>query len=603
MNATPDLANMSDVLGRVSRAAETQWRGQRLAAEDLRLLPKGPWLAGWRFNVSIGAHVKAVDLVFDAAFPWSAPRLYMQRPPTLGTLPHLEADGFICAFPSRTPIDPANPVGIVRAYLKRLLELVEDWSNPAFVESEISDEYLSYLGRKTSLRPIRSLLAPSEYAGPIGYIWRGRTAIILSDSTRHLTEWLNRGHGRQTRPWVFEQAVVLRPNSLPNPLELPGNAKQLLDMAEPGEERAAFIEQLIWGPGALLVTVALPTTPHATMIAYEIPCAEKETVRGRKHVTAGFRASKMSHEVLILRRAGASLKVSPMEVERLDAAWVHGRDQLSEVRTLQGKTVTVLGCGSLGSGVATLLAKAGVGGLNLIDPEVLASENTTRHDLGISDVGRWKADALAERLRSEFPHLPNVREYHFRWQTIAETKPEILRDSDIIVVAIGSWMDEGAFEAWRLAQDRPPPAIYGWLEPHAVAAHAVSVSEGGPCFGCGLSKFGESQLRVAEWPGSTTTRTHPACGGAFQLYGASQLARGHGLIVDLCLEQLTGDPTHVHRIWSGPARLLSAVGGNWSEEWKSSLVSRARLAGSLSALGLAAITVEFAAEKHDCLGM
>ncbi len=506
--------------------------------------------------------------MFDAVFPWSAPRLYMLRPPTLGTLPHLEADGFICAFPSRTPVDPANPVGIANAYLKRLLELAADWSNPEFVEREISDEYLSYLGRKSAPRPIRSLLAPSEYDGPMAYLWRGRTGLVLSDNAEHLAEWLNRRHGRPTRPWAFEQAVVLKPDALPNPQELPGNARQLLDMAAQGEERSALIEPLVCGLGALLVTVALPTRPYATMIAYEIPRARKETERGRRHVTAGFRAKKMSREVLIQRRASASLKISPMEVERLDAAWVHGRDQLPEVRALQGKSVTVLGCGSLGSGVATLLAKAGVGGLNLIDHEVLASENTSRHDLGMSDVGRWKASVLAERLRNEFPHLPNVRGYNVRWQTIAETKPKVLCDSDIILVAIGSWMDEGAFEAWRLAQDRPPMAIYGWLEPHAVAAHAVSITAGGPCFGCGLSAFGESLLRVAEWPGSTTTRTHPACGGAFQPYGASQLARGHGLIADLCLEQLLGESTHVHRIWSGPARVLGAFGGNWSEEWK-----------------------------------
>jgi len=568
MNATLDVEGMSNVLGSVGRAAETRWRGQRLAADDLRRLPKGPWVAGWCFRVPVEREVKEVDLVFDAVFPWSAPRLYMRRPPALGTLPHLEADGFICAFPSRTPVDPANPVGIAHAYLKRLLELAADWSNPEFVEREISREYLSYLGRKSAPRPIRSLLAPSEFVGPMAFLWRGRTGIVLSDNSEHLTEWLDRRYGHQTRPWVFEQAVVLRPDVLPKAQELPGNARQLLDMAAPGAERDSLIEPLMSGPGALLVTVALPTRPHATMIAYEIPGARKETERGRKHLTAGFRAQTMSREVLIQRRASASLKISPMEVERLDAAWVHGRDQRPEACALQRKIVTVLGCGSLGSGVATLLAKAGVGGLNLIDPEVLASENTSRHDLGMSDVGRWKVDALAERLRNEFPHLPNLRGYHFRWQTIAETKPEVLRSSDIILVAIGSWMDEGAFEGWRLAQDRPPTAIYGWLEPHAVAAHAVSIAEGGPCFGCGLSAFGESLLRVAEWPESTTTRTHPACGGAFQPYGASQLARGHGLVADLCLEQLIGDPTHVHRIWSGPTRILGAVGGNWSEEWK-----------------------------------
>ena len=567
MSATLDITDMNGVLSSVGQTAETEWRGQRLTAEDLRRLPKGPWAAGWRFRVAIDRDIKEVDLVFDAVFPWSAPRLYMQHPPTLGTLPHLEADGFICAFPSRTPIDPANPIGIATAYLKRLLELASDWSDSEFVKREISDEYLSYIGRKTAPRPIRSLLAPSEYSEPLAYARRGRSGILLSNNSEHLTDWLNRMYGLQTRPWVFEQAVVLKADTLPNPQELPGNARQLLDIAAPGAERDALIEPLTRGPGALLVAVALPTRPHETMIAYEIPSARKETERGRKHVTAGFRAKKMSREVLIQRRASASLKVSPMEVERLDAAWVHGRDQLPEIRSLQDKIVTVLGCGSLGSGVATLLAKAGVGGLNLVDPEVLASENTSRHDLGMSDVGHWKADALTERLRNEFPHLPNVREYHVRWQKITETEPEVLRSSDVILVAIGSWMDEGAFEAWRLTQDRSPTAIYGWLEPHAVAAHAVSITKGGPCFGCGLSEFGESLLRVAEWTESTTTRTHPACGGAFQPYGASQLARGHGLLADLCLEQLIGDPNHIHRIWSGPSRILDAVGGRFSDDW------------------------------------
>lgn len=568
MNATLDLVRMSDVLGKVGQTAETQWHGQRLAADELRQLPRGPWVAGWRFNIAIGSDVKAVDLVFDAVFPWSAPRLFMQRPPILGTLPHLEADGFICAFPSRTPVDPANPVGIAHDYLERLLELAADWSDPKFVKREISNEFLSYLGRRGAPRPIRSLLAPSEYTEPTAHVWRGRTGIVLCSSAENLTGWLNHRYGRQTRPWSFERAVVLRPDTLPNPQELPDNARELLDMAAPGAERDALIEALAGSPRAVLVAVALPTRPHETMVSYEIPAARRETERGRKHMTAGFRAKKMPLNILVQRRAATSFKVSPMEVERLDAAWVHGRDQLSEVQTLQGKTVTVLGCGSLGSGVATLLAKAGVGGLNLVDPEVLASENTSRHDLGMSGVGRWKADALAERLRNEFPHLPDVREFRARWQTIAETKPEVLVGSDVVLVAIGSWMDEGAFETWRLARDQSPTTIYGWLEPHAVAAHAVSITEGGPCFGCGLSEFGESLLRVAAWSGNTTTRTHPACGGSFQPYGASQLARGHGLIADLCLEQLLGEPAHVHRIWSSPARVLNAVGGDWSEAWR-----------------------------------
>lgn len=354
----------------------------------------------------------------------------------------------------------------------------------------------------------------------------------------------------------------------PDPRHLPRNALQLFDLAEPVEEGPALIECLQERLTALLVAVVLPTQPHATMIAYDIPAAREQSSRGRKHATAGFRSKRMPLDVLIQRRAGASVKVTPFEVERLDAPWVHGRDQVPETNTLQSKTVTIVGCGSLGSGIATLLAKAGVGGLNLVDPELLSSENVSRHDLGLFDVGHPKATALADRLRADFPHIREVNGFRMRWQTALTVRPELLREPDLLLVAIGSWMDEGALEKWRLEQDRPPPAIYGWLEPHAVAAHAVSLQANGPCFGCGLDEFGQSHLRVSEWPDGSTTRTHPACGGAFQPYGASQLAHGHGLVADLCLEQLSGKAEHVHRIWAGPKRVLQSAGGRWSRDWE-----------------------------------
>ncbi|MFV0292981.1 MAG: ThiF family adenylyltransferase [Paracoccus sp. (in: a-proteobacteria)] len=552
----------------IGRAIETRWRGQRLTAEDLRSLSKGPWAGGWRFKVAVRSDVKDIDLVFDASFPWSAPRLYMRRPPALGSLPHVEADGLICAFPSRTPMDPANPVGIAHAYLKRLVELAANWSDPNFVEGEIADEYLSYLGRRSAPRPIRSLLAPKDYAGPTAYLWRGRSDLVLSNDPRHLSRWLESRYGRQTRKWALEKAVILQLDTLHDPQTLPRNVSRLLDLSDSIMRRDAIVDGLVERSGALLVAVVLPTRPHATMIAYDIPAARRKTEHGRQHVTAGFRAKRMSRNVFIQRRAGASIKIAPLEVERLDAAWVHGRDQITELPILQDKTITLIGCGSLGSGVATLLAKAGVGRMNLVDPEVLASENVSRHELGITAVGCWKADALAERLRSEFPHLFEVSCYHTRWQSIAVKHPSVLRDADLLMVAIGSWMDEGALEAWRIEQDLPPTAVYGWLEPHATAAHAVSLTPQGPCLGCGLDEFGQSLLHVSDWPDGKTARAHPACGGTFQPYGASQLAYGHGLLADLCLEQLTGEPEHIHRIWSGPSRTLKNAGGTWSSGWK-----------------------------------
>lgn len=83
-----------------------------------------------------------------------------------------------------------------------------------------------------------------------------------------------------------------------------------------------------------------------------------------------------------------------------------------------------------------------------------------------------------------------------------------------------------------------------------------------------MTEFGQSRLKVTEWLDGSTARTHPACGGAFQPYGAAQLAHGQSLVVDLSLDFLMGRSGRSHRIWSAPERIVKTVGGASTNEWK-----------------------------------
>lgn len=65
---------------------------------------------------------------------------------------------------------------------------------------------------------------------------------------------------------------------------------------------------------------------------------------------------------------------------------------------LKQKRVAIVGCGSLGSKVATMLARSGVASFLLVDDDVLFSENLVRNDLDVRDVGLHKVDALTRRL-------------------------------------------------------------------------------------------------------------------------------------------------------------------------------------------------------------
>jgi molybdopterin/thiamine biosynthesis adenylyltransferase len=69
-----------------------------------------------------------------------------------------------------------------------------------------------------------------------------------------------------------------------------------------------------------------------------------------------------------------------------------------ETAVMLNKTAIISGCGSVGSLVALELARAGVGRFLLIDIDTIAYHNLSRHQTGIKDVGKFKVNAVRERI-------------------------------------------------------------------------------------------------------------------------------------------------------------------------------------------------------------
>jgi adenylyltransferase/sulfurtransferase len=70
---------------------------------------------------------------------------------------------------------------------------------------------------------------------------------------------------------------------------------------------------------------------------------------------------------------------------------------------LRQATVLVAGVGNIGSPLATFVARTGVGRLRLVDRDRVEAKNLATQDYQPADVGRFKAEVLANRLRSHFP--------------------------------------------------------------------------------------------------------------------------------------------------------------------------------------------------------
>lgn len=74
-----------------------------------------------------------------------------------------------------------------------------------------------------------------------------------------------------------------------------------------------------------------------------------------------------------------------------------------ETLQLFDKKILLVGCGSVGSTIASELARAGVGHFILADPDILEPANVSRHQAGLHHLGRKKVNAVKEIIQSINP--------------------------------------------------------------------------------------------------------------------------------------------------------------------------------------------------------
>jgi molybdopterin/thiamine biosynthesis adenylyltransferase len=106
---------------------------------------------------------------------------------------------------------------------------------------------------------------------------------------------------------------------------------------------------------------------------------------------------------------------------------------------LTARKVGIVGCGSLGSKLAVILARSGVSKFLLIDDDIVLPDNFVRHDLDWRDVGTHKADGVARRIQLVNPAATcALRKHRLGGQEASgsvESLIEGLADCDLMVDA------------------------------------------------------------------------------------------------------------------------------------------------------------------------
>lgn len=119
---------------------------------------------------------------------------------------------------------------------------------------------------------------------------------------------------------------------------------------------------------------------------------------------AGFRTSERGYrfrDKTSVLTEGRRIDWVPSSNCHLDALTVRGR--LPKV--VCAKKVILIGAGALGSMVSDLLVRQGCRNLLIVDGEKIDIGNLNRHTLTLSEVGKFKASSLADRLRNLSPQV------------------------------------------------------------------------------------------------------------------------------------------------------------------------------------------------------
>ena len=512
----------AEVMRRISaaRRAAQAVASAELAARGFSLDPSGAWCATW----DIEGRSLPVVIRLPQTFPAALPEITVDREQINGPVSHVVGPGGLCLAPTTgVYLDAARPRVIIRDALERAHATLRAGLRGENAVDRV-EEFEAYWGRGKEAIAMWSVVPNLEKARPIhlGRVLGGSAHYpgtlshgvqVFADSRAELRHWAERLGAAvlEQRPAYF---LPLDSAFLPPDDQQPFSMAELLAVVHKHASKRNHGGVMRWlgvgrWPAAILLAMPALRSGERILCGVELGAASwAEPLRARD----GFRRGPMAASYLLSRLGAAP--ATRIRVFRFDREYLIGRG--GGMLDLGQACVAVVGCGAVGSHVAQHLGALGVGRLLLIDHETLAPGNVHRHVLGVADVGRAKATAMADTLQGRWPHL-DVTARHSDVQDILADDAEALLQADLIIVALG---DPTIEMVLNRALAGGPPRLHVWVEPLGVGGHALltDTHKAAGCFECLIEPddtHGQVNMAAFVAPGQEIARTMAGCAGHF----------------------------------------------------------------------------------------
>ena len=461
------------------------------------------------------------EVQLDPTF-FDLPRIrLLEIPPELPkAVPHLGADGGLCYLAKGSVVlDIYDPVGQYLACLQRAALVFGQISKGEMIE-DLAEEFFAYwngwlcfvdmqgddLGRQ-------NCIVAQANGNPLWFITdnEARTKKKLNSLGYQVTD-------RTVLTYRVKTTAQPRPLTRQWPPETVGDVlswqstldsrcrRKIHERIKEGERRKA---------NGVLIVIESPLMTYGFAVLYD----HQRTTQKNKRTDRGD--------------SSYGLKAMPVTVVRIDDRYLAQRN-IPMSKTLAGKNLAVVGCGTIGGYLSDMLVKAGAGTcggkLTLVDFDHLLPQNIGRHRLGFPDLLSNKAEAMAKELKrlapgAEIRALP------------VDVRQAQLGALDLLIDATG----EESLGHWLCGRHpHPMPMLSVWIEgPGTTVRALLRTNASGACYRCLWHSNRRGELRSTIEPLPAILAGH-GCEGLYVPFPASVSVHAASLGTEMALDWVNG---------------------------------------------------------------
>lgn len=490
-------------------------------------------------------------LIVPTGFPFERLQIVIPQLNDDIVWPHVENENRLCLTPPPLGISIDDCVRLALSDAFGILNLSEYEQC-----EELYREFASYWNRQacSTQHNVFSLVTLDSNSRSV--VWcqgDSASAFIFADDIESLGRW--------QRPYIrdaIKTGKVYRTSytHLPKPLlpsEYPNTGARVLELVKQGLSTAPDLTQ------SRRVPVLFSTDTETGRVAFS--CLIKH--EGFPKIVRKFGKKRRGLNRALCKGIG-NRSIERYSVDRIDGSWIHGRDHNEDYFRLQKMQIAIVGCGSLGSLIATQLVQAGIGEFVFIDNDKLAPANLSRHALNAVFLNSNKAKALKDSFIHGYPHRSCDSAFDCRWQSLDAEALESVAGCDLLITAGLPAETEHLIARWRASIKAPLPQVSTWVEPFALAGHAVALF-GRHALTDRMNRSGDVDFRITHWsPQTNTTLVEAGCGNVFQPHGvvdlASTVSMASALSLDVVLERVTQS---LRVVFHRPLADITARGGQF----------------------------------------